>query len=168
MAERRIGLIPYAETQIRHMPEMCALLVTDQRTVVVFGHPKGTSGISLRQVFMGNPGIPAGDKNHIDFQTVNIDHLALSNDNISLPHAQIASFTMGKDLGGYFLKAIYRFSDRRMWLEARISPHPDLMKRRKVEGRKAADIRRDYAERSAAVYRRALPVAVAQAGEWKV
>lgn len=165
MAERRIGLIPYAMTQDRDRLERCAIFVTDQRTILVFTRPKAT----FQSVFGNESKRPLALPVQIDFRTVDIDKLAAMNDNISLPHSSIVKFSCGKGIGGYGMWVLYKDDKgRKRGMFADFQPHPERLKELRAGGRKTAEIKREYAERCQEVFRKALPVAIAQEGDWRI
>ena len=165
MAEKRIGLIPYAITQQRAGVERCAIFVTDQRTILVFARPNST----FKSTFGKEANKPLEAPVRIDFQSVDINKLATMNDNFSLPHSSIVKFSCGKGVGGYGLWVLYKDDKgRKLGTFVDFQPHSERLKELKAEGRKASDIKREYAERCQEIFRRALPVAIAQEGDWKL
>lgn len=169
MAERRIGLIPYAFTIQRGDQEHCAIFVTDQRTIMVFREPKKGLREGFREMYGKEADAPIQISPPVDLKTVGIDELAAMNGNVSVMHSSIEKFSCGKGIGGYGLWALYR-DDRgkKQGIMADFIPHPELLKRLKAEGKSPKEIKRDYAEKCQMVFKRALPVKLAQEGDWKL
>ncbi len=169
MAERRIGVIPYAMTMQRANQEFCAVFVTDQRTILVFREPKRGLKEGLRQIYGKEADQPLRVPMAVDLRTVGIEDLAVMNDNVSVRHSSIEKFSCGKGIGGYGVWILYKDEKgKKLGMSADFIPHPARMKQLKAEGKSAKEIKREYAEKCQEVFKRALPVSVAQEGDWRI
>ena len=169
MAERRIGLIPYAMTIQRGEQEYCAIFVTDQRTIMVFTGPKKGFRDGLKQMYGKEADMPIQAPPAIDFRTIDIEQLAGMNNNVAVRHSSIEKFSCGKGVGGYGVWILYK-DDRgkKQGMFADFVPHPERKKQLMAEGKSAKEIKREYAEKCQMVFKRALPVALGQEGDWKI
>jgi hypothetical protein len=72
-------------------------------------------------------------------------------------------------MGGYSLMIEYLDSDqKKQFLIADTVPPKELVERRKREGIKPKETRRQYAAKSQEVFEKALPPLIAQKAEWKL
>jgi len=172
MAEKRIGLIPYARTSARggnENEETCSILVTDRRTILAFEKPRTSMRQGFKELFGKEANATVEKPTAIDIGKADIDSLAAMNDNLSIPHLSVEKLSLGRVMGGYFLTMAYRDSDqKKQYLLATITPPRELIERRKREGIKPKETRRQYVAKSQEVFRRALPPLIAQNAEWKL
>ena len=168
MSEHRIGFIPNGSA-LRRGQETCGVMVTDQRTIVVFVEPWKRGG--FRKEFMrslrdaSNPEAPRS----IDFATVDLDDLARIPGNMSVPHTSIDKLSVGKGIGGYGIWMAYLGENQKKdYLVVDLVPPPALVKKRKAEGVSAGETKKQYAMKCQEVYRRALPPIIAEKVEWKI
>jgi hypothetical protein len=172
MAEKRIGLIPYARTGARggnENEETCSILVTDRRTIIAFRKPR----MSLRQGFKDLVGkeanAPVEEPIAIDLGKIDLDSLVAMNDNLTITHLSVEKFSLGRMMGSYLLIMEYRDSDQKQKsILATITPPKELIRRKKSEGIKPKETRRQYAAKSQEVFKKALPPLIAQNAEWKL
>jgi len=172
MAEKRIGLIPHARTSARNSNEnieTCSILVTDRRTILAFGKPRTSMRQGFKELFGKEANAPVEKPMAIDMGKVDIDSLATMNDNISIPHLSVEKLSLGKMVGGYALMIEYLDSDQKKhFLFVDTVPPKELVERRKGEGIKPKETRRQYAAKSQDVFKKALPPVIAQKAEWKL
>jgi hypothetical protein len=170
MSERRIGFIPNGTT-IRRGQETCGVMVTDQRTIVVFEEPWTQLGIreEFRRSFGGDSSKPSAPRKTIDFATVDLDELAKTEGNQSVPHASIEKLAVGKGIGGYGIWMSYLGENQKKdYLIVDLVPPAALIKKRKSEGVGASETKKQYAMKCQEVYRKALPPIIAEKVEWKI
>jgi hypothetical protein len=171
LAERRIGLIPNAVTMIRSgNNETCGILVTDRRTIFAFETPKVKGAkAGLRDTFGLEPGGEATKPPALDPGTADIDSMARIDGNIVVPHISIKKFEFAKFLGGYVLTISYESEQgKEMGVMATLLPPKQLLKAKKLQGLSPKDIKKQYAEKAAEVFKRALPPVAAAKGVWKL
>jgi hypothetical protein len=167
MSEKRIGFIPYA---LDVTQKECGIFVTDQRTILVVSEPevKGFKA-GLRASFGAEADKVPGPRPAIDFATVDIESLAKMPGNLSYPHLNIDKFAVGKGIGGYGIWAVYLREDRKKdYLVVDLVPPKKLKQKRKAEGIRGKEIRRQYAMRCQEVFRRALPPIISEKVDWKI
>lgn len=171
MAERRIGLIPYALTIVRSgTNEVCGVLVTDRRTIFLFETPKTKNWkVGLKDTF----GLETGEEQTrvlpLDPGTADIESLARIDGNIVVPHISIKKFELARFLGGYVLTMSYESEQgKELGVMATLQPPKQLLNTRKREGMTSKDAKKQYAEKAAEVFKRALPPMIAAKGVWKL
>jgi hypothetical protein len=172
MAEKRIGLIPYARTSARNSNENvedCCILVTDRRTILAFTKPRTSVRQGFKELFGKEANAQVMKPMAVDMVKVDIDSLAAMNDNLSIPHLSIEKFSLGRMMGSHALFMEYRNQDqKKQFLLATIAPPRELIERRKREGIKPKEAKRQYVAKSQEVFRKALPPLIAQEAEWKL
>ncbi len=170
MSERRIGFIPNARA-IRRGEETCGVMVTDQRTIVVFEEPwtQGSLREELKKSFAGGSDGPPDKRKTVDFATIDLDDLAKIPGNISVAHTSIDKLSVGKGIGGYGIWMSYLGENQKKdYLIVTLTPPSALVKKRKAEGVSVSETKRQYAMKCQEVYRKALPPIIAEKVEWRI
>ncbi len=169
MGETRVGLIPYATTIMRTgQLETCAILVSDRRTILAFDsrRPLGPRA-AFKEFFRKEPDPASEAPQPVDFRTVDLDVLAVMNDNISVQHSAIEKLEYKKGLSGYSLFIESRnLEGKKEIVLATIAAPSDLVKKQKSEGVPAKEAKRQYALKAQELFKRAMPSVVAHKARW--
>lgn len=157
--ERKIGLIPRLWVQGKWGPQDYALLVTDQRTILVL-EKSSKAGIGAAFGVVGAL-VASAATSRRTFDYNQMDPQALANDqkNTTIPHEALRAIQMKKKRIGpaYEVELQYTNSEgKNKTVKGALLPPGALVKTRKNEGTEKGQIFYDYARNLQAVYQNAL------------
>lgn len=164
MAERRIGYAPQV-TLIDGSPMV--LLVTDRRLVLV---SERTSGGSFKEFLnsMFSDDVTSLVGNATDYRTVDIDELAQTKGNISIPLVSITNVEFSRTMGGYQVSIDIRNDEGKKGGEfLNLNPPDALVKASKAAGTSRKETQRRYALNCQELLRRVLPQVVMFESRWQ-
>jgi len=105
----------------------------------------------------------------LDWERTEPSALALNRKNITVPHAALERLQLKRSGGTYRLRAEYTNpKGKRTKLEFVVMPPGDYVKRRKGQGVKAKDAKREYAVQLVSAFQGALPPDAAMRAEWRL
>lgn len=169
MGENKIGLVPKVIAPGAMGPKEYGLLLTDQRSILVF-HKK-TNAV-LGGAVGGVIGVLVADaltkERTVDYMNTSPEELARDDKNIVIPHGSLKAVRMKRHLGGgYSLRMEYSTpegKERKVSLTLMVPE--ELAEQKRAQGIKAKAMADDYAQKVQDALKRALPAGAQQYAEW--
>ncbi|HET7404482.1 MAG TPA: hypothetical protein VFJ63_00015 [Candidatus Bathyarchaeia archaeon] len=158
--ERKIGLIPRLYVQGKWGPQEFAILVTDQRTILVLEKESkagigGALGGAAGALIAG----AAQKSRSFDYEQLDPQSLAMDKKNVTVPHDVVQSIQTKKGFIGPVYRLEYRYQTiegKSKKVKGQLVPPDAHRKQRKEQGADRKTIHYDYAKRAQDVYRSAM------------
>ncbi len=171
LGEKKIGLIPRVLTTGYGGVKEHAILVTDQRSIVVLEKGARTRVAWAIGGAIGSAVAQAmTTRKEVDYSSTNPDILAADKNNTTIPHTAISRIrlTMGFFRGAPKLHIEYAPPNgKTRKFNALLEPPSELMRQRKREGLGRKQVLLEYAAKVRDAYQASLPSSVLSRVEWK-